>query len=181
LTATGGVPPIWWSQVGDDTSCLITGSNQTEMQTCSEYESLNGTTAAFQAGGQAGEITVIAIDTQGQEAAVKITVSGAAIDGGTLPTVDDAGPTGGPPAAPPLEEAGVVLSGSGEDGGALNEDGGIVVSDGSPNGAGGTNLPINGSSSSGCSCGVAGSQGSNEGALGALLLGLVAVGRRRRR
>ena len=133
LTTTGGVPPVSWSHVGTDTTCL---SDYYEPVSCSKYESLNGTTAAFQAGAVPGAITVVAIDAQGQEAAVQITVAGAPVDGGSLPVVNDAGPMGGPPTAPPIQEAGAPIAPTGdEDSGPGTPDAAIAIDSGPGKGA----------------------------------------------
>ena len=95
---TGNHGAVTWGIEGTDTTCERVKHHGVE---CSNIESLTPTTAAFQAGPQDGSVTVVAVDTLGEEATVLVTVAGTADDAGTLPTVDDAGPTGGP-ANPPV-------------------------------------------------------------------------------
>ena len=94
FAVTGGAPPVVWSEEGTDTSCLLAGRREL----CSQVEATSPTTAAFVAGGQAGSVTIVAIDTLGEEAVVAVTVAGTPLDAGgaVLPPVDDAGSPGGP-------------------------------------------------------------------------------------
>ncbi len=109
FATSGGAPGVSWGQIGVDTTCLFeTNGNEV----CSAVESLTPTTAAFQAGGHAGTITIVATDTLGEEAIVHVTVAGTPVDAGTgLPVVDDAGPPGGPGNPPISGSTGGVDSG----------------------------------------------------------------------
>jgi MYXO-CTERM domain-containing protein len=99
FAALGGSPPVTWGIEGTDTTCQRIKHRGI---VCSNLESTDPTHAAFQAGPQDGSVTVVAVDTQGNEATVVVTVSGTSIDAGNnLPVVDDAGPSGGP-ANPPV-------------------------------------------------------------------------------
>jgi MYXO-CTERM domain-containing protein len=95
LTATGGAPPILWGQEGTDATCQIFGTAPNQTEQCTNYVSENPTQAYVEAGPKAGSITIVAIDTMGQEATMVLTVAGTAVDGGVFPTFD-AGPLGGP-------------------------------------------------------------------------------------
>jgi subtilase family serine protease len=184
FTALGGAPGVTWGIEGTDGSCLIVQQAMNHPQVyCSQLESLNPISAAYEAGGQAGSVTIVATDTLGEEAIAHITVTGAAVDGGSFPTVDDAGPAGGPgnPAidASTYEDASAG-SGSSSGGSSSGSSSGATEQDSGADGGTGSS----GSSSSGCSCVVAGSNGgtsdgSRGGALGGVLLGLAALGRRR--
>ena len=95
FTASGGTAPFAWIDVGDST-CNDVG--------CSVVQSVSATTAAFQAGPTDGKATVLAIDADGAESKLLVTVSGSPVDGGALPppwdgaTPVDAGePDGGGP------------------------------------------------------------------------------------
>jgi MYXO-CTERM domain-containing protein len=166
LATTGGVPPVSWGQLGIDTSCLVDA--QTGAESCTGYGSLSATTAFLQAGGQDGKITIVATDSEGQEATAEVTVAGAPVDGGPFPT-PDASP-GGPVSAPAIQEGGVQLGDAGADEG-----------NGSTSGVN-TGYGTGGSSGSGCAVGAPSERaGGADGAVAALVLGLVAVGRRRRR
>ena len=183
FSVTGNHGAVTWGIEGTDTTCERVKHHGVE---CSNIESLTPTTAAFQAGPQDGSVTVVAVDTLGEEATVLVTVAGTADDAGTLPTVDDAGPTGGPAnppvpawdggepttdagtwgsfdAAAPPEEGGTTSPGS--DGGATSDsgasDGGVIAPapDGGSEEDGGATAPgSGGGGSSGCSCVVAGSE-----------------------
>lgn len=101
-----------------------------------------------------------------------MTVAGAPVDAG-------AESDGGEDATSPVSD-----SGSGDDGGLPVVDSGTPVADaGRPSAtdAGEADAGSGSSGKSGCSCGVAGdAREPHAGALAGLLLGLVAVGRRRR-
>jgi subtilase family serine protease len=197
FTVQGGAPGVTWGIEGTDGSCLIVQQAMSYPQVyCSQLESVNPISAFYEAGGQAGSVTIVATDTLGEEAIAQITVTGAAVDGGGFPTVDDAGPAGGPgntavDASTYEADASAGSSSGGSSSGSSSGTASSGSSSGSSSGAaeedggedGGTG---SGGKSSGCSCVVAGSNGGtsdgNRGAgLGGVLLGLAALGRRRSR
>jgi hypothetical protein len=147
FTALGGSPPVTWGIEGTDTTCERIKHRGI---VCSNIESTDPTHAAFQAGPQDGSVTVVAVDTQGNEATVVVTVSGAAADAGAgLPVVDDAGPSGGPTNPPvPFWDGGEPTTDAGtwagfdanappgsDDGGGTTEDGGSASDSGSTSGS----------------------------------------------
>ena len=189
FAVSGGSPGVVWGYIGPDTSCLPVPKQQ---PICSAIESLTPTTAAFQAGGQAGSVTIVATDTQGQEALVHITVAGAAVDAGSgLPVVDDAGPAGGP-GNPPLSSDGGAEGGTPDSGAPVDaggpHDAGLPVDSGGMDAtstdAGADAGTSSGGGGGGCGCAVAGSEneGSKSGvSLAGMLFGLAVLGRRRQR
>ena len=84
LATSGGVAPVTWFTLSDGACDPVT-------EICSAIEALGPTTAAFQAGPDDGAVWVLAIDADGAEGLVQITVLGKAIDGGSLPIVDAGG------------------------------------------------------------------------------------------
>ncbi len=174
LTATGGAPPVIWA-VYDDTSCTVTGG----MPNCSGIEGEDEIHAFFAAGPQPGTATVLAIDTNGEEALATVTIAGLGVDAGTFPTFD-AGPLGGPgyPYVP-VPDAGPVTrtadagagGGTGAGGTSPSEDAGLDA---------GTSGSGQSSSSGGCAVGSS-PEGSAPGAGSFLLfLGAALVVRRRK-
>ncbi len=173
LTATGGAPPVIWA-VYDDSSCVV----QSGTPNCSAIESEDEIHAFFGAGPQPGTATVLAIDTNGEEALATVTIAGVGVDAGTFPTFD-AGPLGGPgfpyvpvPDAGPVSTADAGSTGTGGGSGAGTEDAGLDGGDKSGGGGGG-----------GGGCAVASSrEGSAPGGGSILLfLGAAFVVRRRKK
>jgi subtilase family serine protease len=77
FTTTGGVAPVQWNIVRDSTC--------NAMYYCSYVEQLTATSGAFEAGPEDGTTELAAVDADGAEIRIQVTVSGAPIDGGTLP------------------------------------------------------------------------------------------------
>jgi len=127
ITTSGGAPPVTWSTEGTDNTCTLDGG-----YSCSGIESTSPTQAYFVAGGGYGSVTIVAIDTNGEEATVTVTTEGAPVDGGgNFPIVDDAGPPGGPGNPPlPGPDAGPVDAGP-VDAGTTTTDAGSAVDSGS--------------------------------------------------
>jgi hypothetical protein len=193
---TGGSPPILWAYEGTDTTC--SGTNSSPMgEQCSQVEAKTGTSAFFQAGPTAGSVTVVAVDTQGQEAIVRVIVKGTPVDAGAFPTFD-AGPPGGPAggyvdgAVLPTDATIPADDASGDDSG-LQEDSGPDASsapdtgpaDGGRAGDAGRDAGghANTPAQSGCSCVAAGAptgpSDEQGGRAVGLLVCLVVIGRRR--
>ncbi len=97
FATAGGAPPLQWALVRDST-CDAT-------YRCAQVEALTATTGAFQAGPRAGSTVIAAIDADGAEARVTVTVAGPPVDGGALPPAWDGGGW----------DAGAIDSGSIED------------------------------------------------------------------
>ncbi len=195
FTTTGGAPPILWAEEGTDTTC--SGTNTSPMgEQCSQVESKTATTAFFQAGPAAGSVTLVAIDTQGQEALVRVVVAGTPVDAGPFPKFD-AGAPGGPgggyvdgatlptDASFPADEGpaddGGLEDASGADTGSSPVDGGRPSDAGQPGRDAGAKMPA---ARSGCSCVAAGARTRTSDEKGGpavgLLLCLAVIGRLRR-
>jgi MYXO-CTERM domain-containing protein len=150
FTASGGTPPYRY----------YIETDSTVVQTNTTYQaSTVDNTGLMTAGPKDGTVSLECLDAAGATVWLTVTVAGAALDAG-------AGDAGGTDAAPP-------------DGGA---DTGGASTDGSATDSGEADAGSGSSGKSGCSCGAAGADDSapRAGAIAALLLGLVFVGRRRR-
>jgi MYXO-CTERM domain-containing protein len=83
FATSGGSPPAQWAIVRDST-CDAKSH-------CAQVEALSATTGAFQAGPSDGTTVIAAVDADGAEVRMTITVAGTPVDGGTLPPAWDAG------------------------------------------------------------------------------------------
>jgi hypothetical protein len=202
FTTSGGVPPVQWTIVRD-TACDA-------KYNCSGVEALTATSGAFQAGPVDGTTLVAAIDADGAESRITVTVSGSPVDGGTLPPAWDGGGWDGGAADTGTGDDGPADAPPGDDGGAGTSDASIpadaAVEDGSASDAAaardapladaggsdsGAAADAQGSGAGGgsdggaggCGCAMVGRESGDGtgGALGSLMLALVAIRPRRRR
>jgi len=173
FTTSGGVPPIQWTIVRD-TTCF-------HFYDCAQIESISATAGQYQAGGKDGTTEIAAIDSDGAEVRVLVTVSGLPVDGGTFPPPWEGGVDGSTDAGADakLEDARAPDAAKPRDASADAREHVDASHDaGSKKDAETESVPP----TSGCSCRAAGSPTNDEhgGALAGLFLGLTFLGRRRR-